>query len=65
MIGEINWFNKEKGWGFIRANGYAKGVFLHRKQLRFPIEEAVPNLAVHFDVETTVKGAQARNVRKA
>lgn len=65
MIGEINWFNQEKGWGFIRSEGFPRGVFLHRKNMKFPIVEALTDVPVHFDVETTDKGPQAHNVRKA
>ena len=32
--GSVKWFNAEKGYGFIQADGLNKDVFLHVKQLR-------------------------------
>lgn len=32
--GSIKWFNAEKGYGFIQADGLSKDVFLHIKQVR-------------------------------
>jgi len=32
--GVVKWFNAEKGFGFIQAEGLNKDVFLHVKQLR-------------------------------
>ena len=34
QTGVISWFNKEKGYGFIRPDDSSKELFLHHKELR-------------------------------
>ncbi len=34
ISGLVKWFNAEKGYGFLHAEGLEKDVFLHVKQLR-------------------------------
>lgn len=33
-VGVVKWFNGEKGYGFIQAEGLEKDVFMHIKSLR-------------------------------
>jgi CspA family cold shock protein len=64
MKGSVKMFNKDKGYGFIRAED-GKDVFFHHSGLvmeGYKIAEA--GEAVEFDVENTDKGLRATNIRK-
>jgi len=61
MIGVVSWFNKEKGWGFIKANHVE--YFLHFKEIKmdgFKVLNAGEEVA--FDAEEGPRGPLAKNV---
>jgi CspA family cold shock protein len=63
--GIVKWFDNQKGYGFISANG-GKDVFLHHSQ----VKEKGSNKDIHegqevsFDIVQDEKGPSARNVQK-
>ena len=63
MKGNVKWYNARKGYGFIQCDD-GKEVFVHRTAL--PMELSLnEGDAVEFDVETSDRGPQAKNVKKA
>lgn len=63
MKGNIKWYNARKGYGFIQGED-GKEVFVHRTSL--PMEMNLnEGDAVEFEVETSDRGPQAKNVKKA
>jgi cold shock protein len=63
MKGNVKWYNTRKGYGFIQCED-GKEVFVHRSAL--PTDLSLNDGdAVQFDVESSDRGPQARNVKKA
>ncbi len=63
MKGKIKWYNARKGYGFIQSED-GKEVFVHRTAL--PMDTSFNEEdAVEFDVESSDRGPQAKNVKKA
>ena len=63
MKGTIKWYNTRKGYGFIVGED-GKEVFVHRTAI--PMETSLNDGdAVEFDIETSDRGPQAKNVKKA
>lgn len=61
MLGVVSWFNKEKGWGFIKANDTE--YFLHFKQIQMDgFKILYPGDEVTFDAEQGPRGPLAKNV---
>ena len=64
MKGTVQWFNNQKGDGFIRDES-GKDVFVHHSAIK---GEGYKSLAegaqVEFDIEQGPKGEQATNVVK-
>ncbi|MFY9217566.1 MAG: cold-shock protein [Tepidanaerobacteraceae bacterium] len=62
MQGKVNWFNQEKGYGFIEVEG-EKDVFVHYSAIQ---QEGFKTLKegdnVEFEVVEGQKGPQAANV---
>lgn len=63
MKGTVKWYNMRKGYGFLVGDD-GKEVFVHRTALP---QDAIFNEgdAVEFEVETSDRGLQAKNVKKA
>jgi CspA family cold shock protein len=62
--GTVKWFNKNKGYGFIQAEG-ERDIFVHFSSIKgkgYRVLEQ--NERVEFDLVQTPKGPQAFNVRK-
>lgn len=56
----------EKGFGFIEAEGYEKGVFFHQSALvGVGFDELRQGDTLEFDIEQSEKGPRAANVRRA
>ena len=64
MRGKVNWFDADKGFGFINR-GEGEDIFVHYSQIR---EDGYRSLEegqeVKFDLTETERGLQARNVVK-
>jgi cold shock protein len=62
--GTVKWFNGDKGYGFIAAEGGGSDVFVHLSAITgggYPsLEEGQK---VEFDITQGQKGPQAENVR--
>lgn len=64
MKGKVKMFNKEKGYGFIRAED-GTDVFFHYSALVMDsYKTAEEGELVEFDVENSERGLRASNVRK-
>ena len=59
--GVVNYFNYEKGFGFINDKVTGERVFLHVNQLTEPVNE---NDKVTFEVENGPRGLSAVNIKK-
>lgn len=63
MVGKVNWFNTQKGFGFITKEVDSKDVFVHFSQINaegYRTMEA--GQAVEFEVRETQRGLEAVNV---
>ena len=63
MDGQVKWFNRSKGFGFIKGSD-EKEYFVHNSALE-PGVVLAENDAVTFDPTETDRGVQAKNVKKA
>jgi CspA family cold shock protein len=59
--GQVKWFSRQKGYGFIIVEGSGEEIFVHRTALEglYSLEEGQK---VEFEVETTPKGPEAVRV---
>lgn len=64
MKGTIKWYNKEKGYGFIRGED-SKDLFFHYSALPKYMENVreEDNLKVEFDLVDTDRGPQAQKIK--
>ena len=60
--GKVNWFNAQKGFGFIIFEG--KDVFVHFKDVNGGVNAIKDNDDVEFEITDGKKGPQAVNVTK-
>ncbi|MCD2237041.1 cold-shock protein CspD [Listeria monocytogenes] len=63
--GKVKWFNNEKGYGFIEADG-GEDIFVHFTAIQGDGYKSLEEgQAVTFEVVEGNRGAQAANVEKA
>jgi len=58
-VGEVKWFNLNKGYGFIQQEGHAQDVFVHHSGIsacNFPRKGLQDGESVEFSTETTEEG---------
>jgi cold shock CspA family protein len=60
--GRISYFNKDKGYGFIKDLKTQESIFVHMNALSSPVKE---NDIVSFQTENSVRGLNAIDVKKA
>ena len=52
QTGVISWFNKEKGFGFIKPDDNSKDIFLHYKELKkINLETIEAKTKISFDTK--------------
>lgn len=59
--GTVKFFNKSKGFGFIKPEGGGEDIFVHESGL---VDDIWENDEVSFDEEQGRKGIVATNVKK-
>jgi CspA family cold shock protein len=62
MKGKIKWYNTRKGYGFIIGED-SKEVFVHRSAIT-PETSLNDGDEVQFEIESSERGPQAKNVKK-
>jgi cold shock protein len=64
--GLVKWFNENKGYGFIQADGTDQDVFVHYSAIQGDgFKTLLEGQKVEFDLIDGPKGPQAANVAKA
>lgn len=61
-VGNIKWFDLAKGYGFIER-GDGSDIFFHKSETAGTIASYAEGQMVTYDVEETIKGPQAVEVR--
>ena len=65
MQGKVKLFNKEKGYGFITAEGQPKDIFFHYSELVLEGFKTIETDAVvEFELVETDRGPQAKQIVK-
>lgn len=62
MKGTIKNVNKEKGYGFIRADYSGKELFFHRSGLKCNFDNLSPGIKVTYEETESAKGPRAEGV---
>lgn len=64
VLGEVKWFNNQKGYGFI-VHGESPDIFVHHTAINMDGYRTLKQgEQVNFDLVSTNKGLQAVNVRR-
>lgn len=61
--GTVSWYDGEKGFGFVTPDSGGEDLFVHVRSLPSGVTELSEGDRVTFDVGTSEKGLQARNIR--
>ncbi|MCF3183112.1 cold-shock protein [Streptomyces polychromogenes] len=62
--GTVKWFNAEKGYGYIEADGGGPDIFVHYSAIQTPGYKALNDgQRVEFEVTAGSKGQQAKDLR--
>lgn len=61
--GTVSWYDGEKGFGFVTPDSGAEDLFVHVRALPGGVSELSEGDRVTYDVGTSEKGLQARNIR--
>ncbi|WP_421743003.1 cold-shock protein [Cellulomonas sp.] len=61
--GTVSWYDGEKGFGFVTPDSGAEDLFVHVRALPAGVSELSEGDRVTYDVGTSEKGLQARNIR--
>ena len=61
-VGSIKWFDLTKGYGFI-DRGDGTDIFFHKSEMQNAMSDYTQGQVVTYDVEETLKGPQAVEVR--
>jgi CspA family cold shock protein len=62
-VGNVRWYSKEKGYGFIVDEEDGSDVFLHISALPEGVEEVEDGARVDFSVVDSKRGRTATNIR--
>ena len=62
MKGTVKWFHDRKGFGFIKGED-EKDIFVHRNSLAEDTQIDEGDI-VEYDIESSEKGPNAKNVKK-
>lgn len=68
MDGKVTYFNRERGFGFIRTDGEPDDLFFHISDVEDPGNDAVilypePGERVSFEIGSHKRGKAAKNVK--
>jgi len=61
--GTVSWYDGEKGFGFVTPDSGGEDLFVHVRALPGGVTELSEGDRVTYDVGTSEKGLQARNIR--
>ncbi|WP_315094472.1 cold shock domain-containing protein [uncultured Cellulomonas sp.] len=61
--GTVSWYEGEKGFGFVTPDAGGEDLFVHVRSLPAGVTELSEGDRVTYDVGTSEKGLQARNIR--
>ena len=66
ILGTVKWFDREKGFGFIRVDGTEQEVFVHYSQIDMPGFRVLDEgQRVELSIGVAERGEQAEGVRPA